>query len=74
MKLPVAIKPKTLDSLARLSKVLSRKAIFKSNTNTCPYMPQPPLQEEEIVLVCLKAESKEGNLNPSKLKINIIFL
>lgn len=65
----------TLDTLAQLSNLLSKKTISLSPIQTpCPHVLQPPLQEEKIVLVCLKIEIKEGNLKPGKLELNIIFI
>lgn len=64
----------TLDT-AQLSNPLSKKIISLSPIQTpCPYVLQPPLQEDKIVPVCLKTEIKEGDLKPGKLKINIIFI
>lgn len=65
----------TLDTLAQLSNLLSKKIICLSPIQTpCPHVLQPPLQEDKIVSVCLKTEIKEGYLKPGKLEINIIFI
>lgn len=66
MKIHVGIKCVTLDLLSHLSSLLSKKAIFKFNTNALSLralvtLPATPLQEDKIVLVCLKIKSKGRN-------------